>query len=158
MTPLTWQRLALLVAGATLVMWGLARLMQAQGLTPTRVPWTAVAISVAAGVLALWWAWSVREYVRGDKPSLSPLKAARIVVFAQAAAYAGALLLGAYGGYALALLGDWGHLPRREVAVSALVAALGGAVLMVAGWIAEKWCRIDRSDGDNDGSRDAEPV
>ncbi len=158
MTPLTVQRLTLIVSVTAVLMWVLSRLMQNQGVTPSLVPWTAVAVSIVAGGLALWWAWSVRQYLRGNKPSLNPLKAARIVVFAQAAAYGGAILMGAYGGYALSLLDQWGHAPRREVAISALIAAASGLVLLVAGWVAERWCRIDQSDRDNDPPADAEPV
>ncbi|HZL81038.1 MAG TPA: DUF3180 family protein, partial [Demequina sp.] len=46
------------------------------------------------------------------------------------------------------------HTPRREAAIAAGLAALGGAVMVAAGVIAERWCRIGPDD-DNDEGTDA---
>ena len=76
-------------------------------------------------------------------------------MLAQASAYAGALLGGMYGGYGLVLLRDWSHAPRREAAIAAGLAALGGLVMLVAGVVAEWWCRIGRRRGRRAATRAA---
>jgi hypothetical protein len=155
MTPLTWQRLALAAGVSGAATWLVSQLVVGRGATPVPVPWTVTAVSLVAAAASLGSAWEVREFVHGKRPGLPALKAARIAVLAQASAFTGALVAGACGGYAVTLALDWGHAPRREVAIGALIAALGGVVLMVAGWIAERWCRVDPPSGDDDAHAEA---
>lgn len=119
------------------------------------VPWSVPLVCMVAGALALGSAWAVRQYVAGKRPSLDPLRAARTVVYAQACAYAGSVLGGSYGGYALAVAVEWGHAPRRAVALSALLAMAVGLLLVAAGWVAERWCRTDGTDGDDGAEPEA---
>lgn len=150
MSPLTWQRIAVVLLTALALTWTFTAVMAGRGFTPVAVPWTVILISLAAGALALGFAWPVRQYVRGHRPRLDAIRAARTAAFAQACAYGGAVMAGAYGGYALGLALEWGHAPRREVAVLALVAAVGALALTAAGWLAESWCRIDGTHGEDD--------
>src|SRR5690606_16372036 len=98
---------------------------------------------------ALRLGWMVRQYRRGRRPSLDALQAARTAMYAQAAAYIGAVLAGAYGGYALVLLADWAHEPRRGPALAAVAAVLAAVGLCAAGWVAERWC--DAGSDDDEG-------
>ncbi|WP_159450143.1 DUF3180 domain-containing protein [Demequina sp. NBRC 110056] len=141
MQHLTWQRLAAVGLAALALAWILTDQIERGGATPLAVPWTFDVVCVAAGVLALWLGWQVRQYLAGKKPELDGLRAARTVVYAQASAYVGAIIAGACGGYALGLLDGWSHGPRREVIISALIAAACALAMMVAGIIAERWCR-----------------
>lgn len=141
MEHLTWQRLAFIAAITFVLGWLITRVALGGGYTPSPVPWTVPLIGVLGGALALVFAWPVRQYQHGKRPGLDGLRAARAAVFAQASAYAGALLASGFGGYALGVAAEWSHAPRREVAISALVAVLGGVLLMVGGLVAEHWCR-----------------
>ena len=141
MEHLTWQRLTLIAVITLALCWLITRVALGDGYTPASIPWTLPVICVVGGVLTLVFAWPVRQYQRGKHPGLDGLRAARAAVFAQACAYAGAILASGLVGYALGVGGDWSHGPRRDVAVSALVAALGAALLLAAGVIAEHWCR-----------------
>ena len=141
MEHLSWQRLALIAAITAVLAWLITRVALGDGYTPTAVPLTLPAICLLGGVLALVFAWPVRQYQHGKRPGLDGLRAARAAVFAQACAYAGALMASGLVGYALGVAGEWDHGPRREVAISALIAALGGLALLVGGVIAEHWCR-----------------
>ncbi len=152
MHHLTWQRLALVAAVAAVLAWAITRIAASNGYTPLTIPWTVEVVSVAAAVITLAFGWQVRQYQRGKRPSLSAIRAARTVVLAQASAYAGAVLAGGYGGYGFGVALEWSHEPRREVAISALVAAASGLVLLVAGAIAEHWCRTG-GDDDEDAQR-----
>lgn len=109
---------------------------------PPRVPWLTVVLLVAISALVLWFGAAVRAYQRGHKAELSPIRAARTLALAQAAALTGAALAGFYAGQAVALLPD-----RDLNAVSDLLwrFAIGvgaGLLVMVSGMIAQSWCRI----------------
>lgn len=141
MEHLTWQRLSIIAVVTGILAWLVCRLAVGNGYTPTPVPWTMPIVCLIGGVLALVIAWPVRQYQRGKHPGLDGLRAARAAVFAQACAYAGVLLGAGFLGYALALADMWNHGPRRDVAISALIAALGAVLLLIGGLIAEHWCR-----------------
>lgn len=150
MSYLTWQRLTVVGLIVLAFAWLITEGMQSSGATPAPVPWTVHVVAVLAGGVAIWLGWQVRAYLKGDRPNLDGLRAARTAVYAQTCAYVGAMLVGAYGGYALGLVDMWGHDPRREVIVSALLGGASALVLLAAGVIAERWCRNNR-DGEGQG-------
>jgi hypothetical protein len=143
MHHLTWGSVLVVFGVSGVVTWGLATLADSAGISPLHVPLTAPLACVVVGGITLWLAHAVREYLAGKRPGLDPLRAARTVVLAQASAYTGAMLAGAFVGYAIAIAADWAHEPRREAAIAAAIAALGAVGLLACGWIAERWCRID---------------
>lgn len=148
MTQLTWRRIVLIVAITGAAGWIASRFALSRGSTPLRVPWSVTVVCLILAAVALAFAWSVRQYKQGKRPGLSGIRAARTVALAQASAYAGAVIAGVYGGYALALADMWGHGPRRETAISALIAVAGGLLLLAAGVVSEHWCKTDRRDDD----------
>ncbi len=153
MTALTWRRLGLWCGVSVALAWALGALLLGRGNAPVGVPWSVPIGCVVAGGVTLGTGWTVRAYQRGDRRSLEPMRALRTAAFAQACAYSGAVLGGVFGGYALALVAYWGHAPRRAVAIDSLLAAAAAILMLVAGVIAERWCRID-DEGDtppNDG-------
>lgn len=151
MRPLRWRVLVAVgtatFAVAAFVAWSGFR----TGATPVRVPPTTLIVALLISVGVLYMGWAVRQLKRGKRRDVSPQRALRTAQLAQACAYAGAMLAGAYGGYVMPLLPDWGHAPRREAAIAAGVVALGGLVMTAAGVIAEHWCRVDPMDDDADG-------
>lgn len=113
------------------------------------LPWTAVAATAALAVAVLVAGWPVRRWVRGrrDRP-LDPLVAARTVVLAKAAAYAGAGLAGWYAAQALMLVGEDAAVLRHRLwlAVISTVFAVG---LSAAGFVVQRWCRVPHDEDDN---------
>lgn len=159
MQYLTWRRLTAVGLASAVLAWLVTAALDRSGATPMSVPWTFDAVCVAAGVATLVFGWQVRQYREGNRPSLDGLRAARTAVLAQATAYVGVIIAGASAGYALGLMGDWGHEPRREVIISALIAAVAALLMMVAGIVAERWCRHGRdSDDDPPQVPSAEPA
>lgn len=140
MFRLTWLAVLAVAAVGALGGVGAALWLDRSGRTPPVMPWTVPAVLLIAAAVALRLGWLVRLYRLGKRPSLDALQAARTAMYAQAAAYIGAVLAGGYGGYALVLTADWGHEPRRDTALAAGVAALVAVGLCAAGWIAERWC------------------
>lgn len=110
---------------------------------------TAVVLVVLAG-LVLWGGWQVRAYQRGQvRTVFSPLRAARILSLAQAGALTGAAVSGWYLGHLAILLPDRDLTPYARQVVPLLVVIGAGAVLAVAGLVAQRWCRLPE---DHDGA------
>src|SRR6478735_6513250 len=110
---------------------------------------------VAMGGLVLWLARPVRRYLQGRATtSLDPLRAARTVVLAQAAALTGSAAAGWYLGQLVVVLTDLSLEANRGrlLPLGALVVA--GVALAAAGLVAQRWCRIDPPD-ENDEKPDA---
>lgn len=137
-----WQTLATVTAAVTVGTYLVLRLLQGQGVTPPPVPWSVVLVCVVIAGVVLRMGWAVRQFLRGRRPDLDPVRAARTVVLAKASSLTGSLLLGWYGGQALLFLGDLDVEPRRARAVAAAVAALGAAVLTVVGLVVERMCEV----------------
>ncbi|MGL5864801.1 MAG: DUF3180 domain-containing protein [Dermatophilaceae bacterium] len=114
---------------------------------------------VAAGALLLviaaavtYLARHVRRHTR-DVTWMEPLRAARTVVLAQAAALTGAAAVGWYSGQLVVVAGDLALLANRERLLPLGLHLAAALLLVVAGLVAQHWCRVDR---DNDG-HDGEP-
>jgi hypothetical protein len=103
----------------------------------------------------------VRRFQRGDSSKLlSPLRATRTLVLAQAAALTGALVVGWYAAQALVLLPNLDVASVREDGLKVLALILAGLALCVAGLLVQAMCRIDGGehedeDEDRDRERDA---
>jgi hypothetical protein len=106
---------------------------------------------VVMGGLVLWLARPVRRYLQGRATtSLDPLHAARTVVLAQAAALTGAAAAGWYLGQLAVVLTDL-SLDANQARLLPLGALVVAAVaLAAAGLVAQRWCRLDPRDEDDD--------
>lgn len=137
-----WQTLASITAVVTVAAWLVLRLLEGQGVTPPPVPWSVVLVCLVISAIVLRMGWAVRQFLRGKRPDLDPLRAARTAVLAKASCHTGSLLLGWYLAQVLLVVGDLDIEPRRDRAVAAGVAALGAAVLAVAGLVVEHMCQV----------------
>ncbi len=134
-------------AAATAVL----RVVESRGGTLLAVPVVAwVVVLVIAGLVGAL-GWNVRQYTAGRRPELDMLLAARTVVLATASAYTGALLTGWYAAQVLVVLGDLDIPGRRDVAVTAGVAAGAAIVLVAVGLVVERWCEVPPPDDDEGG-------
>lgn len=145
-------RTALLVAPTvTAACWLVLQLADRAGLSAPVISWIGLVALVALIGLVLVLSWQIRRYVKGSgtfRPS--PQRGRGTLVGTQAAALGGAALVGWYAGNALM------HLPNADVpsvrgqlilwAVHAGVAAL----LSVAGFVGQAWCRIPGKGEDDD--------
>lgn len=145
------QVLALVGAGVGLVSCGLFAVVVRTGELVPRPPLlAAVLLTVMAG-LVLRIARPVRQYLRGKATgSLDPLRAARTVVLAQAAALTGAAVAGWYAGQLAVVLTELSLVANRARILPLALLVLAGVVLAGAGIVAQRWCRIDpRADRDD---------
>lgn len=146
------QTLGIVVVLVALAGWLLFRALASRGVVPPTVPWLVVAVEVVIAAAVLAMGWSVRQYLKGNKPDLDPIRAARTAVLAKASCYSGAVLAGWYGAQVLAVLGDLDVASQRVRAVAAGAAAIGALVMAAVGLVVEWFCRIPPPE---DGAADA---
>jgi hypothetical protein len=116
------------------------------------LPWSAPGVVLLLSVAVLVMGWPVRRWTRGTRAApLDPLRAARTVVLAKAAQWAGALLAGWYVAQVLTVLPTLDVEPRRGVLLRAAVSGGSSLVLWLVGALVERWCRVDRR-RDDDGN------
>ncbi|MFC5382585.1 DUF3180 family protein [Aquipuribacter nitratireducens] len=109
---------------------------------------SAVLAALAAAILVV--AWPVRRWTKGERDRhLDPLRAARTVALAKAAALAGAVMSGAWTGFALVAvpLVSVSAQPGRVALTAAVV--LASLAVTVAGLVAERWCMLPPEDDDD---------
>lgn len=152
--------LALVATATGALTWGLLRLAEGRGTHLAPVLWVVgPALLVLAG-LVLWAASVVRAYLRGRRPTLDPLRAARAAALAKAASLTGALLTGWYAGQVLLALPHLQVESQQGRAWSAGSATVGAVLLVVSGLVAERFCQLPPpSDGEDarmreDGAHD----
>ena len=140
----SWPLLATSLAIAILS--GVAlRAWSARGHELPALPWTAPGVMTLMTIAVLMAGIPVRRWTRGMRTMpLDPLIAARTVVLAKAAQYAGSLLSGWYAGQALALISTMDVQSRRSMLLRAVVSTLTAVAVWVAGWLVERFCRVDR--------------
>ncbi|MEZ0166414.1 DUF3180 family protein [Kineococcus sp. LSe6-4] len=91
--------------------------------------------------------WPVKQWVEGDKARrIDALRAARTAALAKAASVAGALLVGVFLGWGVHYLPTLHIAARRSEAVVAGVDVVASALLLAAGLVVERWCRVPPED------------
>jgi len=141
---------AVVVGGAS---WVVLRLLQGGGRDLPSTSWLAVFIFVALALGLLLAGRPVKRLVAGraTRP-VNPLYAARVLAMAQAAALAGAAIVGWYVAQVLMLVPD-ADVPSQQLQMLTLgVLALAAAGLAAVGLVVQRWCSLE--DDDRGGPRD----
>lgn len=150
MTTTKVRLLLLLVVVGAVLGWSVTRVLESEGASMP-LPLTALAAMLVIAIAVLVVGLPVRRWNRGDRSRrLDPLRAARTVVLAKAASHSGALLAGWYLGHGLTLVPDLSVEPRRARMVFAVLAIVAAVVMVVAGRVTERWCRLPDGDDDPD--------
>jgi hypothetical protein len=145
------QTLLLVAAGAGVVSFVVYLLLTRDGSLVPRPPTLAGVLLLVMGGLVLWLARPVRRYLQGRATtSLDPLRAARTVVLAQAAALTGSAAAGWYAGQLAVVAGDLSLVANQSRVVPLLLMLLAGVALAAAGLVAQRWCRVEPRDEDED--------
>ena len=148
---LRWSQLAAIALAVGLVSWLGWRFYLNGGHLLGPSSWVSSVLLVAMAVLVLSTGLPVRRFLRGEaRKPLSPIRAARTLVLAQAAALTGSGLVGWYAAQALHAFSDL-SLPDYHLLLWQVLAACAGAVLLtVAGMATQRMCRVDRPPRDDD--------
>lgn len=137
-----WQTLLAVALGVAAATWIVLDAADGQGALPPQVPWLVVAVEFLIAGVVLSMGWAVRQFLRGKRPDLNPIRAARTAVLAKASCYTGALLAGWYGGQTIVVLLDLATPGNGLRAVAAGAATAGAVVLAVTGLVVEWFCRV----------------
>ena len=145
------QALLLVAAAASIVSFVVFLLLTRDGSLVPRPPTLAGVLLLVMGGLVLWLARPVRRYLQGRATTpLDPLRAARTVVLAQAAALTGSAAAGWYAGQLAVVFGDLSLVANQSRIVPLLLLVLAAAALAAAGLVAQRWCRVEPRDEDED--------
>ncbi len=124
----------------------LIEILLRSGSMPIAVPIISFAAPLVCALAELWAGLRVRAYQRG-KAHMNSLRAGQIFIFAQAGSRAGSIFLGS----ALGVLAAYAHIGSTDYFAEQMfhlaLAALASFALIVTSYVAERWCRIDDSEG-----------
>lgn len=123
------------------------RVWESLGWALPGVPWFAIAGMILLSIILLVAGWPIRRWVSGDRShDIDHVRAARVLVVAQAAAVVGSLLLGWYLSAATYLLSVGS---RTESGLLMFVPAACAAVMAAVGLLVEWFCKLPPDDGED---------
>lgn len=141
---LRWSQLAAIALVVGLLSWLGWRLYLDRGHLLGSVSWVSSVLLLAMAALVIAAGLPVRRFLRGEaRKTLNPVRAARTLVLAQAAALTGAGLFGWYAAQAALAVADLTLPGYRSVLGQLVAVGLSAVVLMVAGMLTQRMCRVD---------------
>ncbi|MFL6079802.1 MAG: DUF3180 domain-containing protein [Ornithinibacter sp.] len=147
--------LALVAAVAGIISFAVFALITRSGTLVPRPSLLSGVLLVVMGGLVLWLARPVRRYLQGRATTtLDPLRAARTVVLAQAAALTGAAAAGWYLGQLVVVVTGLSLEANRSRVLPLAAIVVAAVALATAGLVAQRWCRVDPPEEDDDEARD----
>ncbi|WP_029291475.1 DUF3180 domain-containing protein [Cellulomonas sp. HZM] len=145
-----WQTLVTIALVTGVLTWWVLERLTSQGTVLPEVSWLVGPVELLIAAVVLSMGWAVRQYLRGKRPSLDPIRAARTAVLAKAACYTGALLVGWYGGQLVLRVSSLDIEINAARAWAAGAATLGALVLLVVGLVVEHMCRVPPAEPEQD--------
>lgn len=140
--------LVMLVVGVA--SWLLWQLVTGEGTLVPRPSWLAAVLLVGMAAFVAGFAWPVRSYLAGrSKKRLDALRAARVVVLAQAATLTGAAAGGWYAGQLAVVAGELSLVANQDRLWRLAVLVAAALVLATVGLLAQSWCRVDPPSDDD---------
>jgi hypothetical protein len=131
------------------------RIWTTQGGALPQASWGALIVLVFLACGVFFAGLPVRRFLRGQsRKPLNPIRAMRTVVLAQASALTGALVTGWYLALILVLWPDADIASKRSLMWWAAALAAGGVLMVVAGLVVQRMCRVDKNDGESEGELD----
>jgi hypothetical protein len=133
------------------------RIWTAQGGPRPPAPLGALIVLVFMACGVFFAGLPVRRFLRGQsRKPLNPIRAMRTVVLAQASALTGAVVTGWYLAQILVLLPDTDIASVRSLAWRLAALAAGGVLMVVAGLMVQRMCRVDKEGRDSDDDREGD--
>ncbi|MBA2532432.1 MAG: DUF3180 domain-containing protein [Nocardioidaceae bacterium] len=139
---------------AGLAVGGLVRpVVERNGGVAPSVTWAAPLTLLVFAVVLLALARSTYQTLHQRRERIEPRKAVNLLVLGKASALAGAVVGGAYAGYALSFASDLETALPRERVTRSVVACLVALGVMVGGLLLERACRVPGSDDEDEPGR-----
>jgi Protein of unknown function (DUF3180) len=133
------------------------RIWTTQGGALPPSPWGALIVLVFMACGVFFAGLPVRRFLHGQaKKPLNPIRAMRTLVLAQASALTGALVTGWYLAQILVVSPNFDIASRRSLGWRLAALAAGGVLMVVAGMVVQRMCRVDKDHPDRDADRDVD--
>ena len=141
---LRWSQLVALALVVGLLSWIGWRFYLNAGHLLGPASWVSSVLIVAMAILVIGAGLPVRRFLRGEaRKTLSPIRAARTLVLAQAAALTGSAVLGWYAAQVAHALADVDLPGYRALLWRLLALTASSLVLAGAGMLTQRMCRVD---------------
>jgi hypothetical protein len=141
---LRWSQLVSIALVVGLVSWIGWRFYLNAGHLLGPASWVSAVLIVAMAVLVVAAGLPVRRFLRGEaRKTLSPIRAARTLVLAQAAALTGSAVLGWYAAQVAHALADVDLAGYRSLLWRLLALSAASMGLTAAGMLTQRMCRVD---------------
>ncbi|MGI8578566.1 MAG: DUF3180 domain-containing protein [Nocardioidaceae bacterium] len=147
--PTRLRVLAVLFIVGALLGYGFVSLTEHLNGTAPGVEWTSVGALVAIGLVLLVLAQSTYRALHREGRQIDPQRAVNYLLLAKASSLVGSVMAGGYLGFGLRFVDQLDFGLPRERAIRAGCAALGSIVILVAGLLLERACRIPRVKDDS---------
>ena len=156
MRPTGWRLLLTLAAGATVVGWFFARMLETRRGALSLPPWSAGVVLAASGIALIFTARRTHARLahRPGTTPLPPLVAARLAALGVAGSRAGALVGGVYLGYITYAAGNLETDLRHQVFWRGAACVAGSALVVVGALLLERALRLPDSEDDLDAASD----
>jgi hypothetical protein len=153
-TGLRWSQLTAIALVVGLAAWIGWRVYLNGGHLLSPQSWVSAILLVLMAVLVVTAGLPVRRFLRGRATkSLSPIRAARTLVLAQAAALTGSAVFGWYAGQVAHAVADVDLPGYRDILWRLLALCAAALALMAAGMVTQRMCRIDGGDRDEGSTK-----
>lgn len=119
------------------------------GGNPPRLGWSATVLLLAGAVVVGYLANSTWQSLHKRHERMTSDHGIRMLSLAKASVVVGALVGGFYGGYALAFIGELDVALGKERFFRGLGAAVASLLLLAAGLLLERACRLPEDDDDD---------
>ncbi|QJC21278.1 DUF3180 domain-containing protein [Arcanobacterium buesumense] len=143
--PTSWLWLATVVIVSAAVSFFATDAWLGYGNLPPLFPVFTFLVPLLVTIFMLWQGWRVRSYRKGNR-MLSMLSAARIWLLSQAVSRTGAITSGLCAGVVVSYLRYSHSDVMIDQAIIVSSAGVASMLMMVAGMIAETWCKNDDDD------------
>jgi DMSO reductase anchor subunit len=125
----------------------LALLARNSGVELLGASWVVPIVLVILSLVTLYFAWTVRKYVKGETRDLDPKRGVNTLMLSKSMEIVGSILFGWYLGQLIVIVihpdSSWARRVILECAISAAAALLA----LVCGIVGEYWCQLPPSDG-----------
>lgn len=145
----------------TLTVWGAVGLIAGRGLpvavdvfhgTTPRVGWAPAWTMLIGAAIVGAIAWKTWQALHKRHQRMTSDHGIKMLALGKAAAIVGVLFAAGYAGFALAFIGEWQVPLGRERVIHGGAAAVTGLLLMAAGLLLERACKIRGDDDEQPGS------
>lgn len=118
-----------------------------------QVQWSSVGALFVIAIVVFFLANSTHRTVHRERRYMDARRAVRLLLLAKASAWTGAILAGGYLGFGLQFIDELNIPVPQERVIRSVCAAIAATLIVVAGLLLERACRVPKDKNDDKGPR-----